>query len=206
MDLRAIPRRILDTQLRLARVPLDAAGRFANREENKALWAPSLAFDATEATIKDTLGAILRDETLRNDAALLRAKVDELREAAARLTKAERERLEADAEYQADLERVEQQRIQAERDAQQQEARVEQERAEAKRAVAEQTARQKNATRKAAQARGEAIEKKQTAGRLNVVEAEADALDAKQQAIITRQEADRLDDAAERLRTARKGS
>ena len=205
MDLRAIPRRILDTQLRLARVPLDAAGRIANREENKALWAPSLAFDATEATIKETLGAILRDDTLRNDAALLRAKVDELREAAARLGKAERERLAADAEYQADLDRVEQQRIQAERDAQQQEARVEQERAEAKRAVAEETARKKAATRKAAQAREEAIDKKETASRLEVVEAEAEVIEAQQQAIVTRQEADRLDEAAKRVRTSRKG-
>jgi molecular chaperone DnaK (HSP70) len=204
MDIRAVPRRILSTNLRLARLPLNAAERVAAPKDNKALWAPTLAYDAAEGALKNTLGTVLNDPVLRQDAALQRAKVAELREAAERLATAEQERIAADAEYQAKLDQAEQQRTRAEQEAQQREAQVEQQKQEATRRVNEQTARKKAATTKAAKAREEAIDKQQTAGRLRVIKAETEALDAKQQELATRQEAERLDDAAERLKARRK--
>jgi len=192
MDIRSVPRRILNTQLKIARAPFDR------------VLGQNPAVDAAEATIRDTVGTLLRDDTLRQDAALQRAKAEELREAAKHMTEAQRTRQEADAQYQQRIQEAEQERQEAERQTQEQKAKVEQERQAKTRQVREETARKKAQTQKVAQAREERIREEETAAQLKAAAAEAEALEAKQGELTIREEADRLEKAASNVRARRK--
>lgn len=185
MDIRSIPRKILNTQLRLARAPFDR------------VLGQNPMVDAAEAAIRDTAGTVLRDDTLRQDAALQRAKAEQLKEAARLAAEAERTRRQAEAEYAQDVE-------QAQREAEQRQAEIEQERQAKTRQVREETARKKATTQKVAQARQERIREEEAKAQLQAAAAEAEALDAKQEELAIREEANRLADAAKSVRTRRK--
>jgi hypothetical protein len=205
MDIKALPRKWLDLNLQVARVPLQVAEKVTgNTNGEAATWGPAIAYESAEASVKQTVGTLLRDQTLLDDARLQRAKVSELKEAAARKMLAEQERAEADAELREKREQAEQQRRQAAEQAQRRKQELEREKAAATRKVQEEAARKKSAARQAAAKKEQQVEQQETAARLKAAEAEAKALAKEEQAVRAAGQATDLEAQAQVTKAARR--
>ena len=205
MDIKAFPRKWLDLNLQVARLPLSLAERVTGHTNgDAATWGPAIAFEGAEASVKQAVGTLLRDEVLLDDARLQQAKVDELREAVARTLIAEQERSDADAELRAKREQAEQQRRRAAEEAERRKQQLEREKAEAKRKVQEEADRKKAAAREAAAKKQQEAERRETAARLKAADAEAKALAKEEQAVRAAGQATDLEARAQVTKAARR--
>ncbi|MDQ1521089.1 MAG: hypothetical protein QOI55_2162 [Actinomycetota bacterium] len=155
-QLQDIPRTVLRTWLRAARLPLRAVEVVVHRGERDQEWPPVLAFESFEAQVKQLAGSALHDEELVAEGRLIQAKVAQLRKAAELETVAERREAIAAAKFEARRETAEQRRRRAEREATQRERALARDATAKKQQVArdaerkkQQAARADAATRKA---------------------------------------------------------
>src|SRR5205085_11065608 len=81
MQLQQIPRTIVRTWLRTARLPLDAVEAVVRRGEHDVEWPPAIAFDSFEAAVKQFAGSLLHDDELTQDGQVAGARVAALRKA-----------------------------------------------------------------------------------------------------------------------------
>ncbi|MDQ3632656.1 MAG: hypothetical protein M3417_15575 [Actinomycetota bacterium] len=193
----AVPRLVVGTTLKIARLPLDTVLKLTGRDR-------SLAADAAEAAVKEAAASITGDTQLKAEATAQKVATDQRRKAEALRTTSTQatEKAESDhAEQQTEVER--------ERQAADQRA------ADRKRKAAEKRKRDKAAAakterdRKAAAAKAKAAEKDQLADkerreRLEQLDREAATLEEKEGALTAADEAQRLKDAAGTAKAKRK--
>src|SRR4051812_17399894 len=111
MDVQSTRRAVVDRSLKLLRLPADTATRFLPDGERGPRRPAMLAIDRVDATVRDAIGAILRDDTLRDDARRRRAAADEREraialEVAAEATARDAERHRAEAHESAEERRA----------------------------------------------------------------------------------------------------
>jgi hypothetical protein len=202
--LQTVPRTIVRNYLQAARLPLTVAESVLKRGQDTEDWAPTLAFDALEATVLQKVGSFLGDEDLVTQGRLAEARVTQLRRAAELEAKAEATRTAADAEYRERIETDEQRRARIAAEADQREAAVEQEKAR-KQAAAEAKARkQAEQARKVEAAQQQAVTKQERAARRTRIEAEQQALAEERRAAVAEETVLDLDAALRTTKAVRK--
>lgn len=204
MSMRAIPRTAVGAGLKLARLPLDLAVSMLPGNGDGVRPAASIAVDRWEATVRQVAGYALRDDELREDAERRRAAADERARALRLREAAERRRAEADERLADRVESAEEQRAAAEQRAEQRRRDAEREAGERKRAAARTEAQRKASVREARAKVEEAIEQQADAARLEQLEAEAEAIEEREVALIAEAEAQRLRDEATKKKAARR--
>ena len=204
MNVRLIPRTALTGYLRLVRTPLDTAIGLLPGNGNGPKPAAQLAVDRADATVRTVAGALLRDPVLMEDgqrrrqAALERERAAELRSREQQTADTADERLEQ-REEQA---RKRRQRAREPANARRREA--ESQAQKEKQQAAKTESRRREASQKAAAKREEAIEKRAPREELQSMEAKSEALRTREAELAARDEARRLADAASKVRAERK--
>lgn len=202
-NLQTIPRTIVRSYLRLGRLPLDAAESVFNKDGAED-WAPTLAFDAAEATVLQAVGSFLKDDELVTQGRLAEARVTQLRRAAELEAKAGEKRAEADAEYRERVETDQERRARIAREADQRETALAQEQARKQREADERARKQADAARKVEAAQQKAVEKSERAARRTRVAAEQEALADEKRAVQADQTVLDLDKALRTTKAVRK--
>jgi len=206
MNVQDARRATLDAWLKMARLPIDTASRLLPNGDRGPRTTAMLFVDRVDASIRDTLGAVLRDDDLREDASRRRAAADERQRALELRLEAQRKSEEADNRLARQAEAVEERQVKAERDAEERKQKTERERKERERQAEEAAAQREKAVDKVAQAKLSAAEEKSKKQRLEVLETKTDALDTESDALTARGEAQRLRKAATSAKAARKRS
>ena len=202
MNIKTIPRELINLNIRAARLPLSLLERATGRDAE--LGSPiSIALDTAEATVKETLGGLLNDEHLLSDARLTRAKLAKLEQAAEQAAAAERREVVAEERLDAQLSSAQERQRQVEQDARLRKQQLAQEKAQAKQRVAAEAAQQKQAAAKAAAARQAQIDADKRVLDLKRLDAEAQALADKERAIAADERVTQLDAAAKATKRAR---
>jgi hypothetical protein len=190
MKVDEIPRKALLGYLELSRLPLTAAERALGRTEGT--WPLTIAADRMQAAIKDVAATVLRDETLRADAKLQRAALDERLRAADAEAEAERIRRQADENLRRE-----------QRAAQEAKAEVAKRDAQRDRQVTKQVAQKKTTARKVAAAQEEALEQREAKATREQLAKEAVAVREQRAAVEAKAEALALEDELARAKAAR---
>ena len=204
-EVRDIGRVAIDGLLRMARAPLGAAAQLLPEHRGQR-DAALLAIDRADAAVRSTVGGLLRDDALRDDAGRRRAAVDERVRALELRRQADETKRIADAHLAAELDAGTELRSNAQSDAQQRRRQVAQQRTEQQRLVTRLTDAEMQA---AEDARDEALastDKQAKHERLRVLDEQAAALDQQADAITARDEAERLRNAASAIKAERKGT
>ena len=203
MDVLAMPRRAVDHSLRVLRLPIDMTVGVLDREGNRAS-AFTLGVDRADATLRRFAGRILHDETLQRDAQERGLAIEERERALQLRTEAALRRQRANAEFEDKLETTQAQRTAAEQRADELHTSVDvQRRAESKR-LAEQTDQWRTASRDAADRTQQSIDERAQQARLAQLEKEAEVLEAREESVTTRSEAQRLQSVASEVKNTRR--
>jgi hypothetical protein len=203
MDVLSIPRTAVDRSLRVLRLPVDTTISVFRRQSDRDSGV-SLMVDRADAAVRGLAGRVLRDDRLQQDGKARSVAVDERVRALELRTEAELREQRADQEFEGDLQTADERRAEAAQRAADERARIEAEQQAERRQVAEQTERRKAATRKAAADTEQSIEAIEERARLEQLEQEAEVLDAKEHAVTTSSEAQRLQRAASQAKNKRK--
>ena len=199
-----IPHRALALGLWTARLPLTVAEKVLARGHDTSAWPPVVLFDKIEAGVKEVVGRVTHDQTLRSAAVLQRAEVSKREEAShARARAAE---VELDAEARAEARRAQ---LDAERDEidaadADGERQIEEAGREAHQRAARGAAARRSAARTTAAKRKQAIDRRAARADAARLSSEADALKAKERAVTARGKALELDGAVQAKRSARR--
>lgn len=193
----AVPRAIVGTTLKVARLPLDTVLKLTGRDR-------SLAADAAEAAVKETTAKATGDTQLKAEATAQKVATDERRKAEALRAASTQATEKAEADHDQQQKKVERERKAAEKRAADRKRQAEEKRTKGKAAAAK-TERD----RKAAAAKAEAADKDRLAEterreRLEQLDREAVALEEKEGALTASDEAQRLKDAAATVKAKRK--
>lgn len=205
IDLNTLPRAAMRGYLRVLRLPLDALEAVSRRGDDGS-WAPAVAFEAFEAQVKAATAALLRDEGLRQEATLQRARVTQLRRAAELEVAADSARAEADDELAQRRQEAEAEREEAAQRAAEAEARVQREKAAAETRVRQQAAQQQRKVRETAQAKRERIAAQEKAARTRQLREERAALVEQKRAVAAKGAVLELDKAAKATRQRRRAT
>jgi hypothetical protein len=204
MSVTKIPGAALDRYLRVVKGPLDAIAR-RTRRDGDALTSPvELLLDRADATVRETVGRLLGDETLKDDARKRRLAAAERERALGLQAKAEELTAEADQEFSQRQKAAEERRQQAELRAEQEKQRIEQERQSKEREVEQAAAQRKATSRKVASVVEGAVDDKADRARLVQLDAEAQALQDEEKALGAKATAEKLSKAAGKAKAARK--
>jgi hypothetical protein len=202
-SLQTLPRAAVHGYLRVLRLPVDAAGLVARRNQD-APWPPSVAFESFESKVKGVAGSILRDDDLRDESATQRARVEKLRTAIEAETAAKAKKAVADRRVKERLQEAGQRDELAESREQAEKERARQSKAEAKEATRRRTTRQKRSATRAEQARKQSVAEKAKATKAETLAGEREALLERKQAAQAKAAARELGDAADATRAHRK--
>jgi hypothetical protein len=175
-QLQEIPRTVVRTWLRAARLPLQAVEAVVHRGEHDQEWPPVLAFDAFESQVKQLAGSALHDDELLEEGRLIQAKVAQLRKAAELETVAERREAIAAAKFEARRETAEQRRRRVEREATQRERALERDAAAKKQQVEQEAQRKKQQAARADAASRKAVARQERAAASTRIAAERESL------------------------------
>ena len=206
MQLQRIPRTVVRTWLRTARLPLTAVEAVVRRGEHDAEWAPAIAFDSFEATVKQIAGSILRDEELAQEGQVAQARVGRLRNAVELDAVAEQRKAQADAEFRQRRQADEQRRREVERQTAEREAALERERAEKKRRADENERRKREQAAQVETVEDKMVARQDRAARATRVAAEREALQHEREAVGAKGVVTDIDEALEESKAARKSN
>jgi hypothetical protein len=202
MNSHSISRTVVNSSLRLVRLPIDGVLRLGGDSTAEAL----IAVDRAEAGVRGAVGVLLRDEVMTRDADLRRSAADERRHAL---------RLRAEAEFHADhgeretkqaSEEGKARRRQADKAAKQRSERARKLRDARKSKAATKADSRKQAARRDARVREQVAAERSKRDRLEAVERKSEALDKKAGALATSDEAQRLQKAASKVKANRKSA
>ena len=202
---RAVPRSVVGAGLTLARLPVSAAARATNQQDNDQ-WPPTLAFEGFEAGVETVVGSLLRDDTLVARGRVRQAKVDQVRKAASLETVAEQKRQQADTALAERRETAAAQRKDAAQRAEQQKAQAR------KQAAARSQEADRKATTKAATAakvretQEQLLARQEREAKAEALAEEATALRAEKQALDAEETVVAIDDAIEASKATRDGA
>jgi hypothetical protein len=202
MKLDELPRKAVLGYLEAARLPLTAAERALGK--TKGTWGPTIAVDRFQAKVKDVAGSVLKDDTLRADAKLQHAALDERLKAVEGKAEAERLRRQADEQLRRDQRAVQEAKREVVQRDQQREAAIEQTIDAKERAVTEKTVAKKTAARKVASAQDKALQQRETAVQREVLTKESKALNDQRAATEAKAEVLELEDKLNEVKSARK--
>ena len=192
-----IPRVVVGTYVKVARIPIDTALKLKGRDR-------SLAVDAAEAAVKAKAASVTGDEQLEAEAWAKRIATDErrkaqtLREAATQATA----KAEQDAEQAAA--RVRREKKEADERVAERKRKADEKRKRDKAAAAKAERDRKAAATKAEAERKAALGQSEKRERLVQLDREAKALTEKEEALTAADEAQRLKDAAAAAKASRK--
>lgn len=199
---RALPRTIVSTYLRAARLPLAAAERVARQQDNDE-WPPSLAFETFEAGVETVAGSLLHDEQLLDIGRARQAKVAKLREAAQLETVAQLKKQQAADSQQERKAEIAEQRKQTHNNAQQRKNDLERQ-AEVRERKAEHKAASKTAeARQQKAAQDKVMDRQDRAAKTAALSAEARALQIAKDAVDADETVDVIDSSLEATKQAR---
>jgi colicin import membrane protein len=201
MQIKEIPRDALELGFRSARLPLTVAEKLLARSDSS--WPPALVFDKVEAGVKDIVGRATHDETLQASARLQRAKVTKREEAMAERAHAAEVQQQGEARAEARRAELASKREAVEDAEAQRERQIEQAELEARERAAQEAEAKRSATRTTAAKRKQAVSKRATRADVERLEAESQALRAKQPAVEARGETLDLDKAVQAKKSAR---
>lgn len=200
-----LPRAAVHTYLKLTRLPLTAVERVLKPEgEDAATWPPAIAFEDFEAKVKSFAATVFSDDVLRQDATLQRARVLQLRRAVTLDAEAEITREQADEELAARRAEAAEERREAEQREKANKARIERERAAAEQRAEQQAEAKEREAAELAEAERARVEREEREAELRRLEAEREALAEKRTAVTSKDEAVRLEKAAEAAKQRRK--
>ena len=202
MTLRTISRMAVGGSLKLARLPIDGVLRVAG--DSSAVAHAKLALDRTEAKIRALAGDVLGDEALQEDASRRCEAADERERAVQLRSEAELRSERADQRVAAEEQAAERRRAQAAETAKRKRQQAQERRESHKRTAADATRRRRNAAETSAAQSEKVIEERAKLGRLEHLDAKADALEEEEAALRTADEARRLRAAASRAKAERK--
>ncbi len=197
-------RQALTLGLGAARLPLSTYEVVARRGQSPEQWAPALAFEHIEANVKDVVGRLTGDQTLRGLAELQRTEIAVREKAIATAAQADLRAQDARRAAQADQRRIREAREQAAQKAEAREEAAEQDRRRKEREVAERAAKRQSASSKATQAREEALDEKATKAEARRLREEAQALQAKERSVRAESKVLALDRAVRAKKSARR--
>lgn len=204
MNTRAIPRTAVNTYLRVVRLPFDAAINLLPGDRTGLKPAAATAVDRVDAGTRSLLAFALNDPDLRDEARrrreALRARqrAGRLREEAERKSQQADERLEHRQEDAAQTRRRASQRADARREA----AKHDEE--EKRRRAAEAEKQRLEATQRTTERAREILDEREPRERLGALSVQEEAQGEKEQELAARDEARRLEGAAERAKSERK--
>lgn len=203
---RRVGRVVVDGWTKAARVPLPLVIR-ALPDRPQGSWARAsaeVAVDRAEATVREKVGEILRDDELVADGRRRRIAAHERQRAITLRTDAEDERRAADLQLVAEREAAERRRAAAQQTAERQAASVERERAEQERQAREVAAKQRRSVQAAKAEKVASVDKQAKRQRVEVLDDQLDELNEKATAVTAADEVLRLRKAATAVKTARK--
>lgn len=201
-----IVRTAVDLGLKGARLPLSAYEAVARNGQSSADWAPAIAFESFEASVKGAAAKLTGDEKLATVSSIQARKVEVREEAIEQEAeaKAEAERAQAKAEAErrrlADAERAAAERAEAKERA------VEEKRRKDEQEAAARARKREEASRKASAAREEVIEREATEAKAEALARKEAALEAKQAAVATRAAESNVEKQLRAKKAARKAS
>jgi hypothetical protein len=204
MNTRAIPRAAVNSSLRVARLPFDAAINLLPGDGTGIKPAAAAAVDRVDAGTRSLLGLVLNDTELREDArqrreALAgRQRAGNLREEAERKSAQADEQLERRQEKAAQTRRRASQRANSRREA----ARHDEE--EKRRRAAEAEKERLEANQRTTERVEEVLDQREPRERLDALTAQDEAQREKEKELAARDEARRLEHAAEQAKADRK--
>jgi hypothetical protein len=205
MNVSAVPRGVLDHWLRVLRRPANASTKLLRLSDDRAR-AVEIALDRADATARDVVGRVWRDETLREDARARRAAADERQRALELRREADRRTAQADEELDDQLTRAESLRTDAEQRARAELERVRDEAKVASQKAADNERRGRRASRQTAQAEAAAAKDESRRTRSDQLDRETKVLGEKEKAVGAASEAQRLEQTAAELKSNRKTS
>jgi hypothetical protein len=205
VSLQTLSRTAVDGYLKVLRVPADAvAGALRPKNGTGETTPVELALDRFEAGVRDAVGRVLRDPQLQEKARLQRVAADERQRALSLRAEAEGRTRRADDELVARQQAAEQRREDAARLADQRKQRVREERAKTSARLNENEERGRALVHSAKEHAGEAIDAQARRKRMEQLDAETEALQDEEEALVARSEAQRLRRAAGETKTKRK--
>jgi len=202
MTLRTISRMALGSSLKLARLPVDGVLRVAGGSGTAA--GVKLILDRAEARIRALAGKALGDDALQEDARRRGVAADERERAMHLRAEAELRSERADERVTAKERVAERRRGQAAETAKRKRRQAEERRESTKRQAAQATRRRRDAAEKSADQSEKAIEEHAKLERLEHLDTKAEALEEREAALRTADEARRLRAAASSAKAERK--
>jgi hypothetical protein len=204
MNVRVIPRVALNGYLKLVRAPLDRAIGLLPAEGEGAGPRAQLAVDRADATVRSLAGTILADRVLREDGQR-RFQAARERERGVRLRARARETADrADTRLQEREDHARRQRERAREVAATRRRQAEREAKNEKRRAGATARRRREVSQKVAAERHQAIEERAPREELRTLANKREALRAREQELAAWAEAQRLADAASRVKSERK--
>lgn len=200
---RTITRSAVSGYIRLVRFPFDSATRVLGDSR----WGSraELAVDRFDAAAREVAGRALRDEQLLEDGGRLRAATNERERAQSLREEAERRSQRADSRIADREKQAKREREETARRSQDRRRRADRQHQADSRRLVEAEARRVAAAKKAAAETKAALNHRAKEGRLEQLDEEASALAKREQALVAKQEAERLRRAASKTKAARKG-
>lgn len=204
MNVRVIPRTAVKGYLKLIRTPLDTAIRLLPGNGTGAKPAAQLAVDRADASLRSMAGTLLGDPVLRADGQGRRQAAHE-RDRGVRLrSQAQQTAEQADARLEERQEQAHAQRQRARETASTRRRQAETEAQMEKQRAEKAESQRREAARTAAAQREQAIENRAPQEELQTLEAKSDALRTREQELAARDEARRLAEAASHVKAERK--
>jgi hypothetical protein len=202
MTLTTIPKIVLDSSIKLIRLPADSALKLAGG--SSAATVAKLGLDRVEAAVRGGAGTLLHDDALVHDAKRQDTAAAERERAAKLRAQAEEREQAARQEAQAREDQASQRRREAVEQAEERKRQADQKRKATKSQAAESAETRKANADKAAAAEKEAAHESARRDQLDQVETKREALEERDEALTASQEADRLAGAAARAKAERK--
>ena len=203
MNIRTIPRAAIGTTLRLSRLPLDAAIAVLP-SGGRAGQPAKLRLDLADARVRSTVAALMGDHEMREDARRREAAARDRQRALDLRDKADATASQAEDRTERRRDQAEEMRKRADARAKTERKRTDQRAQQVKKEAAEREQKRTDAVEKAAAKREEQVENQADRERLAAVSAKAEALEERDQAFTASDEAQRLADAAARVKSERK--
>jgi hypothetical protein len=201
MNITQIPGALVRRGLQAARLPLTLMEVLRRRDGDSR---PALAFDAIGATVKSTVGSLVRDHALAEEGRLERARVAELGRAQQLEDEAAQRRAAADAKLDSRLAEDERRREQMEREASEELEAAALERDRKERQAKQEAAKKADAAERAQAAAERAVEKRERAARSEKLAAERKAVQSARKAVGAKKAVKRVDKKLKNTQEARR--
>jgi hypothetical protein len=206
MDLTELPRTTLDAGMAVLRLPLTATEMLLRPGRDNSQWPPAVVFDRIDATVRETVGRVLRDDALIEQARLERSEASMREQAMRKEAEADERAQEARERIDSAQERAEEKRQRVEEQREQRRSAVEQRRRESEQEARQRAQTKKATVRKANDRQRRAVASKAQQAKVARLDAEAGALATKKRAAKANAEVLDLDQKVKQTKARRRSS